>query len=779
MDFGLVTVASAAFVPAARAMIDSARQAGFRGSVHAFVLDRRPDAGALDHGWSDGFAVLPDPALARRFAPLGLERVAAAAVPAALLAALHEQPAVAFLAPSVHVLAAIDDLVALADERLVLVERPRGAAPADGLHPDERDLAHARRYASWALGASSAATAALEWWRDTAWTALVEGDDLDADALLDRLAHRFGAIVPPLPSRFADWYSLGVDQLHDDGRTVHVHGHELAAVDLRGYDDHHPHRIDNRRPRPDRVTLADVPTLADAIARRPSLTREDEQLSLPNGLRFDRIMQAAYHAALHDSRRDGERWPPDPSDDAEGFVDWLRASPFPTTERVSRYLRHVYLSRPDLSRAFPEVPGRDTERFFAWANDHGRDEIPIPDAFIPPRTIAAHPSLGRNASSTSVNLVGFLDASLGIGEVARRLGRALDAAGVVHADLAFTARRDTASSFDARAVPHDTNIVCINPDSLVRFIEHAGESFVRDRYTIGVWFWETAELAPSMAWAFDLVDEVWAASEFVAQAIRARAPARVPVNLVRLPLLAPPTDPGFALADVGVVDRVPTFLASWDYQSVVDRKNPLAVIDAYRNAFTATDGTQLLLKSTNAQKRPDAHERVRFAVGRRRDIRIVDDVLTAERNASLLAHSSCVVSLHRSEGLGLNLADAIALGVPVIATRYGGNVDFMRDDDTFLVPYRLVDVGPDNHPYQSDAQWAEPDTAAAAQMMRTVVDNPTFANARTRHAQERLAEEFGIAPAAASVAERLRRSSERRAPADGRRSLLKKSLRRS
>jgi glycosyltransferase involved in cell wall biosynthesis len=556
-----------------------------------------------------------------------------------------------------------------------------------------------------------------------------------------------------------------------------VHGHELVAIDLDGHDDRRPHRLDNRRPRPHRITLAELPSLAAAVANRPPLrTNDDASPALPNGLAFDRIMHAAYRAALRDSIEGDETPPPDPYDDGADFVEWLHASQFPTTERVSRYLRHVYLSRPDLSRAFPEVPGRDAERFFAWANDHGRREIPIPDVFLPPRAVAVRqPRAGRPAS-TAVNLVGFLDAALGIGEVARRLGTSLDAAGVVHADVAFAAGRGRTRSFDARAAPYDISIVCINPDSLLRFVEYTGESFVRDRYTIGVWFWETAELAPSMAWAFDLVDEVWAASEFVATAIRARAPSRVPVHVVALPLLPPVTDTEYSLADAGLdVDR-PTFLTTWDYQSVVDRKNPLAVIEAYRAAFSPDDGTQLVLKSTNARHRADAHQRVRFATRGRADIHMIDDVLTAARNAALLARSSCVVSMHRSEGLGLNLADAITLGVPVIATNYGGNVDFMTPNDTFLLPYRLVDVGPENHPYPSDAQWAEPDVDTAARTMRTIVDDPTHARARAEHARQRIAEQFSLARAAASMTKRLAATTEPRMSFAPRRSLLRRSF---
>jgi glycosyltransferase involved in cell wall biosynthesis len=756
MDFGLVTVAPAALVPAALATIDSARQAGFRGRVDAFVIDPRGAHDLVTGGdWSDGSSVLPDPLLAHRIAPVDLAGMCAAAVPAAVLEALRHVPVVAYVSPTVHVLGALDDLAALASDRLALIERPRCGAPHDGRHPDEADLARARRFSASVFGAAATGATALEWWRDTAWAALVAGHAVDSEALLDRLAHRFGAAAPPHPARFADWFSFGVEQLHDDGRSLRVHGQPLITVDLAGHDSRHPHRLDDRQPTPHRVTLAELPSLAAALASRPPMPEPEVPL-LPGGLEFDRIMRAAYASALRASVDAGARPPPNPYDDPATFVEWLHEAHFPTTERVSRYLREVYLSRPDLSRAFPEVPGRDTARFYEWAHEHGRAEIPIPDPFLPPRTVPARASASVRPLSTAVNLVGFLDASLGIGDVARRLGRALDAAGVAHADVSLPLRAGGPSAaFDQPAAPYETSIVCVNPDSLASVADHTGESFFRDRYTIGLWFWETAELAPAMAWAFDLVDEVWAASEFVAAALRARAPARVPVHLVKLPLLAPIVDQAFDLTELDLAAGRPTFVTSWDYLSVVDRKNPLGALDAYVQAFADDGEAQLLLKATNADRRPDDHQRVVHAARDRSDVHVFTGHLTSPRYAALLASAAAVVSLHRSEGLALNLADAIALGVPVIATDYGGNVDFMDADDTYLVPYRMIDVGPGHHPYPSDARWADPDVGHACECLRDVLRDPARARARAGQAQARVAARFGLDAAAASVAQRL------------------------
>jgi glycosyltransferase involved in cell wall biosynthesis len=756
MDFGLVTVARAAQIPAARATIDSARRAGFTGTVHAIVVDLHVDASTIGPEWTNFLRVVPDPTVARQLAPLGLDALSAAVVPSAIVHALRTEASVVYLAPTVHVLAPLDDFATLAGDRLGLVDRPMAGAPDDGMHPDEIDLARGHRFATSIVSATSTALRSLEWWCDTAWSALLAGEAADTALLLDRLALRFGATTAPQPGRFADWYSLGVDQPRDDGAAITVGGHAIVAVDVAGRDPEHPHRLDARQPLPHRVTLSELPTLSALLDARPHLPHADDRPVLGNDLSFDPIMRETYRAHLRDALDQEAQPPPNPYDEPASFVEWLQQSQFPTVPRVSRYLRQVYLSRPDLSRAFPEVPGRDTARFFSWANDHGRDEIPISAQLLPPKQVDERPRSRVRPATTSVNLVGFRDAALGIGDIARRIGTALDAAGIARASVPFArSRHDRDAKFDVRSAPHDINIVCINPDTLASFADYAGESFFNDRYTIGVWFWETAELPPSMAWAFDLVDEVWAASQFVADAIRARAPSRVAVNVVTLPLVAPVVDPDFRLREVGLRDGAIVFVTSWDYLSVADRKNPLGTVEAYRDAFAPHDGAQLLLKGSNAHRRPDDHQRIRHAALGRPDIHLWTEQLASAEHAAVLAAATGVVSLHRSEGLALNLADAIALGVPAIATAYGGNLTFMDPNDTDLVPYELIDVGPGHHPYPSDAQWAEPDYAFAAKCMRQIVEDPNRARARAQQAQRRITEDFRLQRSAASVAELL------------------------
>jgi glycosyltransferase involved in cell wall biosynthesis len=154
------------------------------------------------------------------------------------------------------------------------------------------------------------------------------------------------------------------------------------------------------------------------------------------------------------------------------------------------------------------------------------------------------------------------------------------------------------------------------------------------------------------------------------------------------------------------------------------RKNPLGVVAAFREAFPSPGRACLVLKSVNAKRWPDEAELIRCAVADRPDIVLMDGYLSEADQAALVAVSDCYVSLHRAEGLGLTLADAMALGKPVVATRYSGNLDFMNDANSFLVPFEYTAVPEGTRSYPAGAPWAEPDVHSAGRMMRHLADDP-------------------------------------------------------
>ena len=243
--------------------------------------------------------------------------------------------------------------------------------------------------------------------------------------------------------------------------------------------------------------------------------------------------------------------------------------------------------------------------------------------------------------------------------------------------------------------------------------------------TIGYWFWEVDRFPADQLEALHYVDELWAASRFVADSLRSITDK--PVTVVPHPV-AEPTPTHLTRRDIGLDDRF-TFAFWFDAFSCTDRKNPAALIQAFRQAFSPDEGPVLLVKSINGDHDRASMEQLRWLARNRPDIVLVDGYRPAIEMRALVHHIDRYASLHRSEGFGQTMADAMMAAKPVIATGFSGNLQFMSEQNSLLVPYELVPVGHGNPPYPPDAQWASPDFDAAAAMMRWVVERPTEAAA--------------------------------------------------
>jgi glycosyltransferase involved in cell wall biosynthesis len=179
---------------------------------------------------------------------------------------------------------------------------------------------------------------------------------------------------------------------------------------------------------------------------------------------------------------------------------------------------------------------------------------------------------------------------------------------------------------------------------------------------------------------------------------------------------------------VGLTDDF-TFLFCFDIASGFERKNPLAVVNAFCRAFAPGAGPRLVIKTVNGGMAPASWARLQTAVEGRADIEIRDGYETADRQRALTTAADCYVSLHRAEGYGLTLAEAMAVGLPVIGTGYSGNLEFMTDETSVLIPYERKRIPFGCLPYPANAYWAEPDVDAAADAMRTMASDPAAAAA--------------------------------------------------
>jgi glycosyltransferase involved in cell wall biosynthesis len=340
----------------------------------------------------------------------------------------------------------------------------------------------------------------------------------------------------------------------------------------------------------------------------------------------------------------------------------------------------------------------------------------------------------------SVNVEGYFDSCVGQGEAARLYTEGLRAAG---ADVGTTtvqigelvpgaelpALLGPAPPDRAPARDPDVNLVCINGLELGAFASLRGPEYFSRRPAVGVWAWESDPVPEQLTENAGLLSEIWVYSRYVAEILD---PA-VAVPVVTMPLPLEPAAAPAAGERLALPDGF-KFLFAFDFFSTLKRKNPIGLVEAFSRAFDPGEGPHLVLKSLNAERRPEARDDLLEAIGGRPDIELFDRLLDPGEQAELMARCDCYASLHRSEGFGLPLAEAMALGKPVIATGYSGNTEFMTESNSYLVAHSLGRVGSDAGLYPAGGTWAEPDLDDAARIMRRVWEEPEEARERGRRA---------------------------------------------
>jgi glycosyltransferase involved in cell wall biosynthesis len=423
-----------------------------------------------------------------------------------------------------------------------------------------------------------------------------------------------------------------------------------------------------------------------------------------------------------------------------------------TSEERRRYrvalLRHERGNGPEPPNPFTDGVGP----FICWVDGSRPREAGL----VPP----------PGTRMRGINLVGHFSAPSGVGMAARLIARALRDAGVPHStyDLdRHAATRHRVPWDDVRPGLFDSTVLCVNADEALH-ANHRLPPDLRSCTRVGIWWWETENFPDRFDEAFSVVDEVWTGSEFTRRAIASRSDR--PVRVIPMPVVVTPDpDPGIRTR-IGVDTGAFMVAAVISLDSVFERKNPLGVIDAYRGAFALDEGCVLVLKVTGHDDGTRL-DRLRFAARGRSDIRIIDETWPVDDVHALIASCDCLLSLHRSEGFGLTIAEALAYGRPVVATGYGGNTQFMDASCAYVVPWRLARIPRDARPYDEGTLWADPDVDVASTLLRAVRDDPAEATRRASAGRKRISTEH--APARAGEAIRTlvdaRRTATARIPA--------------
>ena len=350
------------------------------------------------------------------------------------------------------------------------------------------------------------------------------------------------------------------------------------------------------------------------------------------------------------------------------------------------------------------------------------------------------------AYNGQVTLVGGFQLTIGVARTAQILRDAMEAAQIpLYAmDCSAVLRPMPGPPVRHPAPAHGTMIFCINPPQMTPLLRHFGPRICRGKRLIGYWWWELDRLPRSWRpWA-ELMDEIWVASRFVQETLARDLPGKV---IRHVPLPVPEPMPSrMSRPDFGLAAEPFTVLTAFDLSSGWQRKNPLGAIEAFKRAFPDPGMAQLVLKVSGADQNAEQMERLRALIDGAPNIHILDRTLPPEDLAALIRCADVLLSLHRSEGLGLFIAEAMWLGTPVVATAWSGSMDMLDGENAMLVRFDLVPVRPEEYPLvESGARWAEPDTGHAAECLSQLAADASLRNRLREKARQRAEQQFNLA----------------------------------
>lgn len=338
-----------------------------------------------------------------------------------------------------------------------------------------------------------------------------------------------------------------------------------------------------------------------------------------------------------------------------------------------------------------------------------------------------------------VNLVGYARAEMGIGESCRIAANTLSHTNIPFGIINFSGtnsarKEDTTWAYAEIDKPkYNINLIHINAEQIPEVYLLHGKELFADRYNIGYWHWELPDFPDNWLNSFNYLDEIWVPSNYVRDSISVKSPipvVKVPHSIeVKISTLR-------ERAYFYLPENKFLFLTMYDINSVQERKNPKASIEAFKLAFEYNDDKVGLVVKVNGKKedlRKDSY--LNSLVNTYKNIFVIDETISRNDMNSLLAITDCFISLHRSEGFGLGFAEAMYLGKPVIGTNWSSNTDFMNSQNSCLVNYELTLLGRDYGPYKSDQYWAEPDIEHASKYMRKLTNDVHYYNEISRNGQ--------------------------------------------
>ena len=680
----------------------------------------------------------------------------------------HGASRAAYFDPDIVLFKPIDFLLDAAgdDAEVILTPHVLTPLPDDGCLPSDLSIMRSGIYnlGFASIGNTDAARAFVGWWDDRLRTLC--RNNIDGGLFTDQKWMDFtpslveSTLLLRHPGCNVAYWNLHERTPRHSAEGWQVEGpdgslHDLIFYHFSGFNPNdgllskHETRIGKLSPGDTPALLADYAKALLDAGHTAYSSRGVPAVRFACGAAWDPLCRALYRQAVADRIDFG--------DPLEGDAFLKFAAGKATGDHLSRYLRTLMRQRADVAAAYQD--GRNVAGFAEYLRRSGAHEIGIDPALLEMLSVPATAPV-----TAGINFVGYLRSHLGVGQGARNHIASIESVGI-HvtpydlSDMSSSPTGDYAlptAQPDAE-VPAITVLFC-NADVLPEVLETLPSSVLKT-YRIGCWAWETPDFPEQWCASFDLLDEIWVSTTFIADAVRAKA--TVPVMIIPEPMEPPEVFADRAWLAGMIPDIDPAeflFLFQFDVKSYWFRKNPEGAIAAFVAAFSPDEPVRLIIKLLNSESDPALLDRLRQAAAGHR-VSFFEQSLESLDRFRLIASVDCFVSLHRAEGFGLSMAEAMAYRVPVVVTGWSGNADFTTADNAALVAFDLKATEEAHGPYPAGTIWAEPRLDDAARQMRRVYDDPIWRESIAAAGAETVATKLSYAVVGAAMRDRLQRLS--------------------
>lgn len=340
-----------------------------------------------------------------------------------------------------------------------------------------------------------------------------------------------------------------------------------------------------------------------------------------------------------------------------------------------------------------------------------------------------------------INVLGYFEYNFGMAELCRLIVACLESANIPYVINNLKTSVHNLSHENIKNLNNDNiypvNIIVANSREMDAVIQQKTVKYFSNKYNIGVWCWETERFPTVPSNILTYFNEIWTISEFCKEAIKKTI--NLPISVIKLPVVLP--------EDILYYPRIDrskfVVLFMFDYLSILERKNPLGAITAFKLAFSDNPNVLLAIKSIN--QKHYSNSQVQQAVKDCTNILMFDESLDKSDTLALINSCDVYLSLHRSEGLGLGMREAMAMGKVVIATGYSGNLDFMSEENSLLVKYNKTKISLNAQPYGHYGEsWAEPDIEDAVRKLKRVYEDKDFREIIQAYAKKSIEKDWNL-----------------------------------